>query len=181
MRRDDTGADTGIDINIDLPLYDSDKGGWQRGGAEAGLVLVSAVATFGLGFLAYQLFKGAKPMSWDTFPGPFDDNDQIEYAEADGVSDTLTWTLINAHGKKLWTAVEVYDSTGAMRGSAWTIDPGSSSTASVVSSDFPDGLWSSRRQSFWVYIRACMSIRICSPNLGRALPSRGPSMVDGRL
>jgi hypothetical protein len=134
MRRDDTGEDTGIDVSI--PIYDSDKGGWQHPGAEAGLVVVSALATVGLGFLAYELFKGAKPMSWNAFPGPFDDKDQIEYAEADGVSDTLTWTLINAHGKKLWTAAEVYDGTGAMRGSAWTIDPGSSSTASVVSSDF---------------------------------------------
>jgi hypothetical protein len=167
--RGDTVADTGTDVSVDWTVYDSERGGWQPGGMTTTIALGSGVSTADLGYLAYQLFKGAKPMSWYVFPGPFDDNDQIEYAEADGVPDTLTWTLINAHSKTLWTAVEVYDSTGAMRGSAWTINPGSSSTASVVSPDFSGWFMVFKKAKFWGIHTSMYVNRDLQPKSGKSV------------
>jgi len=117
------------------PCTTAKRVGGKPGGLGTTIVLVGVLGALATFWGAYHLFKGAITITKNAFPGPLEDGDLISMAEGPGSPGALTWSLTNSYGRALWTAVEVYDSTDALRGSAWVIERDARSEASVIAAD----------------------------------------------
>jgi hypothetical protein len=126
----DGGDDTPWDEPVALP-----SGGNALVVVIVGVAVLPVVAA---GYLLYQLFKGALDIVWRDFPSPSVE-DFIEVTEQPGTPGFLTVTLVTDPAMISWKDVEIYDSTGAWRGAAWTSDQKHSDTITVPNSALENG------------------------------------------
>jgi hypothetical protein len=99
-----------------------DEDGMRTGSGGSGeIVLVVAVATALTGLFFYELLKQAIEISWQNFGRnmPGSDGDLITLSETPGGPGEMIVTLTIDPSINWWKAVEVYDGTGRLLGSAW--------------------------------------------------------------
>jgi hypothetical protein len=120
------------DREVILVTWDEENG-WQETGA-MGFEIMAGLVTLGIGFLIWNLLRGALETTWADFPGPLGpDQDMITLSETAGTPGFLTVTMNAGPGIRWWKAAEIYDATGSgvLQGSAWTQDEITTNTTIV--------------------------------------------------